>query len=442
MSMRSRLLVLGSGETATACTLSLLANSMDTPMVTMLARDKEYLHELQYGSRMFQTFDRRISVPSNLSFHHLDSKRIDNNDIRGDASFLCVPVTSLGEEEGDVSLSTSKIPILECLKKNHDVPTFVFTRGLSRNGLTPLEHLNHAVKLQMSKLVVVSGPLFAKEWAEVSTPSSIDSDSGINTTTNTISKNDNNGVSLTFAMPDGTTKDALETVQHLTERLWRRESITWLTEPGAADVLSIVNACVPLCGMGAGMVSSEFPASVSAMMSYMQHSISSTEQLVNQVLNRLQGTPLPASAVTTLAMACTNHASREFVFGRRLNYYFRHRDAIRAVFPGNSHESLDATVSGLHMLLTRRSLSSPFYEVLMDAFLTVLRASVAGRGLVRAGVYDYRDHITSEDAPLLMHAKALDDAILAGDEKRFDEARKAVEMAFGHPQASSSSSTS
>ncbi|EKF32960.1 hypothetical protein MOQ_003179 [Trypanosoma cruzi marinkellei] len=239
-------------------------------------------------------------------------------------------------------------------------------------------------------------------------------------------------------MADETNAETLQAVKDISQRLWCRESVTWLTEPKSSELLSLINGCFPLCSMGAGMVSSEYPASVSAMMSYMQHAISATEKLVNEVLSRPQGTPLPACAVATLAMACTNHASREFIFGRRLNFHFRHRDAIRAVFPGNSHESLDASVAGLHTLLKQRSFSSPFYEVLMDAFLTVLRASVAGRGLVRTGCYDYRDQISMEDAPLLRHVLAVDEAMLSGDEDSFNKACHTLEVEFTNSATPSS----
>lgn len=429
--MASRLLVLGSGELGTACALSLLANmrgkeattSQAGPVVTMCARDRDYLHELRHGSRRFRVFDQSIQVPSRMSFQVM-GESAEESGARNEALFLCAPVTHFAG--GDAAALPD---LLDCLGRHVDVPTFVFSRGLSRDGLTPQEELSRVICSRPSKLVVVSGPLFAREWAAASAHE------------RTGGRADgNSGVSLAFAMTDETDAGTLEAVRALTERLWWRESITWLTEPAAARLLSLVNGCAPLCCMGAGMVSSEYPACVSAMMSYLQHAISATEKLVNDVLSRPRDTPLPACGVAALAMACTNQSSREFIFGRRLNYYFRHRDAVRAVFPGRSHESLDATVAGLHTLLTRRSLSSPFYEVLMDAFLTVLRASVAGRGLVKSGHYDYRHHPCVDDTPLFKHVLAVDDAVLSGDERRFDKARQALEKAFGDPPAPASPS--
>ncbi|RNF03891.1 oxidoreductase (with NAD(+) or NADP(+) as acceptor) [Trypanosoma rangeli] len=430
--MMSRLLVLGAGELGTACALSLVANMekrdpQARAVVTMCARDREYLHELQFGSQTFRMFDRNIRVPSEMSFQVMGEEPVKKA-AYCEASFLCIPVSCFMEEKSSTPREETTAGLRECLIRHANAPLFVFCRGFSREGLTPVEAINRVICPQPSKVAVVSGPLFAKEWAAASVLEN-------NVTSSSHTTNSNSGVSLAFAMADGTDAETIQAMRNLSQRLWQREGVTWLTEPNAAGILSFINGCFPLCCMGAGMVSSEYPASVSAMMSYMQHAISATEQLVNQAFSRPQGTPLPACAVATLAMACTNHASREFVFGRHLNYHFRHRDAIRAVFPGNSCELLDATVAGIHTLLKRLSFSSPFYEVLMDAFLTVLRASVAGRGLVKSGCYDYRDHVCMEDAPLLQHALAVDDAMLSGDEEGFNKACQTLAMVFSSPVA-------
>ncbi|RNF26540.1 oxidoreductase (with NAD(+) or NADP(+) as acceptor) [Trypanosoma conorhini] len=443
--MTSRLLILGAGELGTACALSLLANmgsrgAQAGAVVTMCARDKDYLQELQLGSKTFRLFDRSIHVPSEMSFQVMGEEPAEKP-THCKASFLCLPVSCFAEAKGATPHEETPACVRECLIRNANAPLFVFVRGFSREGLTPVEEINRVIRPQPSRVVVVSGPLFAREWAAASLPensTTTAATSGSSSSSSSHASNSNSGVSLAFAMADETEAETLQAMRDLSQRLWHRESVTWLTEPNAAGILSFVNGCFPLCCMGAGMVSSEYPASVSAMMSYMQHAIGATEELVNQAFSRPHGTPLPACATATLAMACTNHASREFIFGRRLNYHFRHRDAIRAVFPGNSHASLDATVAGIHTLLKRLSFSSPFYEVLMDAFLTVLRASVAGRGLVKTGFYDYRDHACMEDAPLLQHALAVDAAMLSGDETSFNRAREALAMAFSNPVAPSS----
>ncbi|PBJ72657.1 hypothetical protein BCY84_15222 [Trypanosoma cruzi cruzi] len=436
--MRSRLLVIGAGELGTACALSLLANmrgrdARTGDVVTMCARDREYLQELEHGSQTFRLFGNNIRVPSQMCFQAL-GKEMAEEAFHCEASLLCVPVSCFAEGNGDTPREKASAGVCDCLGRHADAPIFVFGRGFSRDGLTPVEELNRVIRPRPSKLVVVSGPLFAKEWAAASVQENTTSKSSSHAASS------NSGVSIAFAMADATDAETLQAVKDISQRLWCRESVTWLKEPKSFDLLSLVNGCFPLCSMGAGMVSSEYPASVSAMMSYMQHAISATEKLVNEVLSRPQGTPLPACAVATLAMACTNHASREFIFGRRLNFHFRHRDAIRAVFPANSHESLDASVAGLHTLLKRRSFSSPFYEVLMDAFLTVLRASVAGRGLVRTGCYDYRDQLPVEDVPLLRHVLAVDEAMHSGDEDSFNKACHTLEVEFNNSATRSSGS--
>ncbi|AAZ10507.1 NAD-dependent glycerol-3-phosphate dehydrogenase N-terminus, putative [Trypanosoma equiperdum] len=412
--MRTRLLVLGSGELGTACALSLLANGAAASCeVTMVGRDRDYLHDVQYGSRTFRLADRRIRAPSGLTVRAVDAEPI-KDDVGVDAVLSCVPATCL-ENDG-----AHTPPMVRCAQNHADAPMLLFTRGFTREGLTPLEQLGRVSQDLPSKLVVVSGPLFAREWAVTSAAACDGGDA-----------NRNSGVTLSFALGGKADVELSRSLQSLTERLWRRESVTWLDGPLAAEILSLVNGCVPLCSMGAGLVSSEYPGSVSATMSYLQHATSATEQLVNGVLGLPLGSPLPSCAVATIAMACTNHAAREFVFGRRLDYHFRHRDAIRAVFPAGSHEALDSTVSGLHMLLRRHAMSSPFYEVLMDTFLTLMRASVAGRELVRLGHYEYRHKLRDEDTVLLRHTEVVDEAMLSGDHQRFDDARRALQMAFG-----------
>ncbi|KAG8340087.1 hypothetical protein ERJ75_001615300 [Trypanosoma vivax] len=402
-----RLLVLGCGELGTACALSLLASGVSA-RVTIAGRDVEYLRELRRGSCAFHPFGRRISVPPELSVRLLGERSIET-DGPADALFLCVPVASLTWSEAST--------VLECVRQHVDVPMFVFTRGFTRDGLTPAEQLSRVLQQRLPKLVVVSGPVSAREWATANANGRERGES-------------NSGVSLCLSLSDVANAGARGATHSLVEQLWRRESVTWISDPLSAELLSLINGCAPLCSMGAGLVSNEYPASVSAAMSYLQHAADATGQLVNEMLGQARGTGLPACAVSTIAMACTNHAAREFVFGRRLSYHFRHHDAISAVFPRGSSEPLDATVSGLHALLARRKVASPFYEVLMDAFLTLLRASVAGRGLVRSGDYAYRKGAHAAGSLLLRHAMSVDDAVVSGDELRFDEARDALEKAL------------
>ncbi|KPA80623.1 hypothetical protein ABB37_04816 [Leptomonas pyrrhocoris] len=241
------------------------------------------------------------------------------------------------------------------------------------------------------------------------------------------------GVSLSFAAwspsihSDAGRQAAL--AQQLKEML-PRESITYLREPDAAAVLSIVNGCVPLCAFGAGLVSSVYTgASVSALASYAQHATLATEELVNQLLDRPSGTPLPIAAWSTLNGASTSLASREFALGRRFDFYFRKQDAVQAIFRGHAHQLFAATVDGLHTRMQTSSVASPFYEALMDTYNTMIRASRAGEGLVKEGYYGYND-APKDEGVLLRHALQVDEAMLSGDEDRFTAAKERLVKAF------------
>jgi hypothetical protein len=241
------------------------------------------------------------------------------------------------------------------------------------------------------------------------------------------------GVSLSFAAwtpsthLDSGRQEAL--AQQLVE-LFPRESVTYLREPDAAAVLSIINGCAPLCSFGAGLVSSVYTGpSVTALASYAQHAAVATEKLVNQLLGRPCGTPLPLPALSTLNCACTCFASREFALGRQLDFYFRKQDAVQAIFRGRTHGVFAATVDGLHTRMQTSHVTSPFYEVLMDTYNTMIRASRAGEGLVKEGYYDYREPVREESA-LLRHAVEVDEAVLSGDENRFTAAKERLVQAF------------
>lgn len=212
--------------------------------------------------------------------------------------------------------------------------------------------------------------------------------------------------------------------QLLTTRFFHRESVSVLHDPDGAHVLSVVNACLPLCAFGAGLVSNVYAAtggSVAALAAYSQHASLATQCLVNDVLQRAKGTPLPYSVYATLNLACTNHASREFVLGRQMDFRFRKKDAMEAVFKAEGRHTMDATADGLHSLLRRCGARVPFYEGLLDAYSALLRASVVGEGLVKEGYYDYLDGPAS---PLLGYAMRVDAAMFAGDDERFEKAKE------------------
>lgn len=362
-----------------------------------------------------------------------------------------------------------------------------FTRGFTADGLVPAQAVDELLNSEAAcrtgseaiPVLVAAGPLLAKEWAQQCTPltrgvgekdafssqsasSSIpprprsalmDGDGNVKaadpdkTVTGQKGLSTKNaagevaisyphafsGASLTFATwtpsvhADVGRQDFLSS---MLEKTFQRESVMFLREADAAAVLSIVNGCVPLCAFGAGLVSSVYTgASVTALASYAQHATVATEQLVNRLLGRPKGTPLPIAAWSTLHCACTSLASREFALGRQLDFYFRKQDAAQAIFRGRTHQIFAATVDGLHTRMQASGAPSPFYEVLMDTYNTMIRASQAGEGLVKTGYYDYRG-VAQDEGALLRHAMEVDNAMLSGDEDRFTAAKEHFVRAF------------
>ncbi|KAG5474169.1 hypothetical protein CUR178_04281 [Leishmania enriettii] len=358
----------------------------------------------------------------------------------------------------------------------------VFTRGFAADGAVPAqladallngclaEDTSSAASRSLPEsdtpVLVASGPLLAKEWALQSTPltstgapaapfSSIprrppsalseatgadDGASEVGAKAEVCSETGGqlphafSGVALTFATwtpsvaADGGRQEALAQQLRL---LFPRESVTYLTAPDEAAVLAIVNGCVPLCSFGAGLVSSVYTGtSVTSLAAYSQHAVTATEKLVNELLGRAAGTPLPLSAVSTLWCACTCLVSREFALGRKLDFYFRKQDAAEAVFRGRTHHLFTATVDGLHERMRASRVASPFYEVLMDTHNTMIRASRTGEGLVKDGFYEYRGTLHEEGGELLRQVTHVDQAMLSGDEVRFTEAKERIMKAF------------
>lgn len=160
--------------------------------------------------------------------------------------------------------------------------------------------------------------------------------------------------------------------------------------------------------------------------------------------------PLPPTVVSTLFLVCLDHCSREFILGKQLDYHFRKADALNAVFWDNSasdswerngsvtqsiteknnyekggksssansnggtqmkgqqenfatsgatrlssprksfafcNTTIASSVEGLSALMEREKIDSPFFQVLIDTYHTVLRASSIGQRLVRGDEY-------------------------------------------------------
>nr|CCM17336.1 hypothetical protein, conserved [Leishmania guyanensis] len=358
----------------------------------------------------------------------------------------------------------------------------VFTRGFAADGAAPAElaetllngslagHASSAASCSGSEretpVLVASGPLLAKEWALQSTPlASNDASATLSSLipsrppsalSTTAAADDDvsesrgktaasstadrrlphafSGVALTFATWTPSVANDIRRQEALAEQLrlfFPRESVTYLTAPDAAAILAIVNGCVPLCSFGAGLVSSVYTGtSVTSLAAYAQHAVAATEQLVNKLLGRATGTPLPLPAVSTLWCACTSLVSREFALGRKLDFYFRKQDAVEAIFRGHVHHLFAATVDGLHERMQANSVTSPFYEVLMDTYNTMIRASQTGEGLVKEGYYGYREALDEDSSELLRHVTHVDKAMLSGDEAQFTAAKERIMQAF------------
>lgn len=246
--------------------------------------------------------------------------------------------------------------------------------------------------------------------------------------------------------------------------------------PPAAQVLGVVNGCLPLVAFGAGLVQAAYATcgATSALLSYAQNIVTATASLIVSLVGHVcvdagGDFSLPSGAVSALMQASLDHSAREFILGRRMDTQFRQEDALRAVFPSSStfpqpqrgserhglrHHSppssaqtgdarfactrygagggaastIAHTVDGLHILLARSGASNPMYEILLDAYQTILRASQVGNGLVHA---DYPSVFAAHDTadfPLLKRLCEVDAASFSGDaEKLRDAARQLVE---------------
>lgn len=332
------------------------------------------------------------------------------------------------------------------------VPRFVatFTRGLAADGTSPSELVGKALGEAGTDvaLVRVYAPLYPKEWAAQSAAAM----AGGNGKTEAVGKTTStaipprpqsarasspdvaspslhpplfSGTALTIAVQAADPGVETAVRQYLAES-FPRESTSFVPGTDAA-ALDLLNACIPLCTFGAGLVGNRYPTALSSSLAaYTQHAVSGTETLLRDVLGR-SAVALPAHVWATLCSGCTNYAARDFVLGRTYDFHFRQRDALQAVYPAQGHHPLCATVDGLYALLRAAGVSSPFYEALIDTFSTFLRASSVGEGLVKMGCDAFRDPPPSL---LMQHVTEVDAAMLSGDEERFEAAKRRVTEAF------------
>ncbi|CCW59716.1 unnamed protein product [Phytomonas sp. EM1] len=432
--------VLGPGELGVACALALLANH-PSRTVSLLSRDGK-----AGGAATSAGFTRRIPPRLRIVSYPTAAEREWPH-----AVFLCTPAESLIAPSPSFS-STS--PVRTFLRDWRDRKgdtgggkgpfsfLAVFTRGLSTAGVTPVDLAcqemlpggevegEEGERRGMPLILSATGPIFAREWAAQSNPPGSPSSSpeqGLTPDQESETRSDPprqfSGTALVFALNHATSDAGLVSAlrRHLQEDLFRREAVTLLEGPDSGAEVKLINACLPLCAFGAGLVSNYYAGSnASALAAYAQHALRATTGLINGLLGRTVDTPLPPCLCSTLCAVCSHYGLREFVLGRRFDFHFKKAFALQAVYPGQTHTAFTSTVNGLHTLMRARSVSSPFYEVIMDTFSTLLRASVVGAGLVKEGYYDYRQPGSS---PFLEHAMKIDEAVFSHDEVAFEAAK-------------------
>lgn len=470
--------MLGTGALGRACAAALAAHPNTAP-VHLLTRDKALAEaSLESGGPSRKSLHGGAADPPRaVASPNIHLKVLSITDGCPSVSpgaaplFLCTPAVSyLRPDDGwaNVALGAEHSSIthdyLRAIGQQHTatttggdaggaVPLFVgvFTRGLSVDGVSPAQQcddlLNDAATSAASNArrpvvptVVLSGPIIAREWIGQSTPPPAPAPVGpaspaaaaAPTSTAAPSARAFSGTALTAALyTPSIAADAgrIADLAAAVAALFPRESTTFLTDADAGAVLSLVNSCLPLCAFGAGMVSHVYQgATGSALASYAEHAADSTTQLVNGILARPSGTPLPLSVWSTIYSVCTDFTARELILGRRMDFYFRRQDAAQAIYRGAGHHQFGATVDGVATLLQRHGVSNSFYAALMDAHATLLRASRVGEGLVKRGYAGYGE--PAGETVLLQHAMALDGAAIAGDEDRLAAAKKNILTTF------------
>ncbi|EPY31625.1 hypothetical protein AGDE_08958 [Angomonas deanei] len=349
--------ILGAGELGTACALALLRNRGDAGL-TLFTNDEELSCRTKSAKpEKFKAFKRdSFMIPPKLEIQTLTE---NSARIRGPL-FVCTPSFSLlpptdpwAKEVLKTAHTDAYYKFLQEWSTNtpdeHQKDRFicVFSRGTSSEGETTTALVESIVRACDKDIPVLcaTGPFLSREWAAAEEKKAV------------------SGISLSFAV-HGTPPEPQQVakLQADLEHLFCRENVAFLKEKDSATLLSLCSASALLCAFGAGLVSNVYAGGggVSALQSYSQNALLATQELVNEVLSRPPGTPLPVWASSVLYLACHSHASKEFIFGRQLDFHFKKNDALRAVFSGATHAHLSATVDGVYSLLKTHHVDSPF----------------------------------------------------------------------------------
>ena len=379
--------------------------------------------------------------------------------------FVCVPSSAVPNVAPLVCTAPQEASVVVC------------SRGLSSKGETPHDMLLEAATAASRhphgtagpRIVTSTGALFAKELAVTSNPPT--SASFLSPVTFGLSRKP------FVASHDGHRSAAAPYTELFSGRDAPRccfadssdaDATIGKERPLVEQLAGLANGLSLFVSVGAGLVSNQFPGSVSAQFSYHLHALQAVSQVLHVVASEVgdrgratsdsandDDTPprrddvptgdadvhvLPPLLASTITAACFNLGSREFAYGRTLDFNFTQKYSMNAHFRrGCMHQqSLRDTCDGIFALLVKFNISSPFFTSLCDAFLCFHRGSIVGQHLVNVGEYSWLDAL-SQSSPLVGHMKALDKAVLHDEAIAFEHAKaRLVEVLNQSPHPSSS----
>jgi hypothetical protein len=489
-----RAIVIGAGEVATALSASLAANGR---MHAVQMRDMETRDDMRQKQRYSSfrssfVFSDMKTKPLLLSWEDTEMPQVYAQEpLR--ALLVAVPTHAFAAEgtpdnvlhrltswiathRKHTSSDSVKPPILTTGQQDgSDVrvdapPIVVFSRGLLRNGQTPAQVIEQHFRTvcdggPLPSVIVGCGNFVPREWVQeslrVASSISADIDNGDPLATPSV-------VSLAFAAASsGASFQSRESVA----RLFAREQSAMLEcsdfgldisehaiDP--SEVLSVISAVLPLVSFGAGMLSNEYPASVSALSLFVANAVESCNGLLealfavqhhNKVLrddplaahllrkknasSRMRSRiAVPPVLMSSFVCAAANQSAKEFALGRQMRAQFRQQDAIRATY-GNLKAphimSLENTIEGLSVRMAAANAKIPWFESIMDAFHTFRRADDVGKRLVSipaCASNAVEERKAAGAHSLLSCVKAVDVAVETGS--GFDEARKKMATLF------------
>lgn len=495
-----RSVIFGGGELGSAVALSLRANGK---RAALRLRDQNTLQAMT-STRMFSAFRPMHELPLAAAGYGTQadsaltlSLLTEALDAPANAWFVCTPASALRtpEEEQASSVSSSPpagAPVATSLtsafvalsQQNLELqkrvscdsaalqgaatsvasplptaPIVLFSRGLMRDGSSPAHRLRDALKNcdTACDVIVASAAAIPREWARHSVEllqGSAAESSG--------------ALPSVAALGAAASPNASLHSASVIEKLFTRESVYWMPslcsaggegDVDAADVLSVINAASLLVAFGAGMVSNEYPGSLSASIAYCAHAVSATEALVRGLTsvsqpdecavtsflarNKKPQGPGPSCAplLTSVMMSAVAHqGSKEFALGRRLRAACRQRDLVRSVYGNRSSDglaALDDTVCGLEVRMKSAKHTNGFFDNIIDAYATIKRAEDVGKQLVKLG--QYGDELTAmRDA----HPNSLASCVARMDaaiesEEGYDSASRHFVEAFSDLSAAS-----